>query len=69
LRDGPFRQLDGSWHFTALAPTACKVVFDLRYDFAGPVLERLIGPVFDHIATSFIDAFVKRADDMYEPRS
>jgi len=69
LRDGPFRQLDGSWHFQSLAPTACKVVFDLRYDFAGPVLERLIGPVFDHIATTFIDAFVKRADDMHKQRS
>ena len=41
----------------------------LRYEFAGPVLERFIGPVFDHIATTFIDAFVKRADDLYQPRS
>ncbi len=46
LRDGPFRQLDGTWHFQSLAPTACKVVFDLRYEFAGPLLERLIGSVF-----------------------
>ncbi|HWZ71578.1 MAG TPA: type II toxin-antitoxin system RatA family toxin [Casimicrobiaceae bacterium] len=69
LRDGPFRRLDGIWHFQPLAPTACKVVFDLRYEFAGPVLERLIGPVFDHIATTFIDAFVKRADDVHKQRS
>jgi ribosome-associated toxin RatA of RatAB toxin-antitoxin module len=69
LRDGPFRQLDGTWHFRPLAPTASKVVFDLRYAFAGPVLERLIGPVFDHIATTFIDAFVKRADDVHKQRS
>jgi len=62
-------QLDGTWHFQSLAPTACKVVFDLRYEFAGPLLERLIGPVFNHIATTFIDAFVKRADDMHKPRS
>ena len=69
LRDGPFRQLDGTWHFQSLAPAACKVVFDLRYEFAGPVLERLIGPVFDHIATTFIDAFVKRADDVGKRQS
>jgi ribosome-associated toxin RatA of RatAB toxin-antitoxin module len=29
----------------------------------------LIGPVFNHIATTFIDAFVKRADDLPKPRS
>ena len=69
LRDGPFRQLDGTWHFQSLAPTGSKVVLDLRYEFAGPVLERLIGPVFDHIATTFIDAFVKRADDVHKQRS
>jgi ribosome-associated toxin RatA of RatAB toxin-antitoxin module len=69
LRDGPFHRLDGTWHFRSLAPAACKVEFDLRYEFAGPVLERLIGPVFNHIATTFIDAFVKRADDLHQPRS
>jgi ribosome-associated toxin RatA of RatAB toxin-antitoxin module len=68
LRDGPFRQLDGTWRFRALAAAACKVEFDLRYEFAAPVLEGLIGPVFDHIATTFIDAFVKRADDLHKQR-
>jgi ribosome-associated toxin RatA of RatAB toxin-antitoxin module len=64
LRDGPFRELDGSWRFRSLEPDACKVEFNLRYDFASRVLEALIGPVFSHIATTFIDAFVKRADDL-----
>jgi ribosome-associated toxin RatA of RatAB toxin-antitoxin module len=69
LRDGPFRKLDGTWRFRPLSPNACKVEFDLRYEFAGPVLEHLIGPVFDHIATTFIDAFVKRADALHKRRS
>jgi ribosome-associated toxin RatA of RatAB toxin-antitoxin module len=68
LRDGPFRQLDGTWRFRALAPAACKVEFDLAYEFAAPVLEGLIGPVFNYIATTFIDAFVKRADDLHKQR-
>jgi ribosome-associated toxin RatA of RatAB toxin-antitoxin module len=63
LQDGPFRALDGAWRFRSLKPEACKVEFHLRYDFASRVLEGLIGPVFNHIATTFIDAFVKRADD------
>jgi ribosome-associated toxin RatA of RatAB toxin-antitoxin module len=64
LRDGPFRQLDGTWRFRPLAPAACKVEFHLRYEFAAKVLEGLIEPVFNHIAATFIDAFVKRADDL-----
>jgi ribosome-associated toxin RatA of RatAB toxin-antitoxin module len=67
LRDGPFRELDGTWNFRPLAPAACKVEFHLAYEFAAPVLEGLIGPVFSHIATTFIDAFVKRADALYKP--
>ena len=69
LRDGPFRDSTAPGISDSLAPAACKVEFDLRYDFASRVLERLIGPVFDHIATTFIDAFVKRADNVYKQRS
>ena len=47
LRDGPFRRLDGIWQFRALSDSACKVEFELNYEFATPVLEGLIGPVFD----------------------
>ena len=65
LRDGPFRRLDGTWSFRPLAADACKVEFALSYEFAGPALERLIGPVFNHIADSFIDAFVRRAETVY----
>jgi ribosome-associated toxin RatA of RatAB toxin-antitoxin module len=65
LRDGPFRRLDGIWQFRALSESACKVEFELNYEFATGVLEKLIGPVFGRIADSFIDAFVKRAAAVY----
>jgi ribosome-associated toxin RatA of RatAB toxin-antitoxin module len=65
LRDGPFRRLDGTWRFRSLAPDGCKVELELHYEFATPVLARLIGPVFSHIANSFIDAFVRRAETVY----
>jgi ribosome-associated toxin RatA of RatAB toxin-antitoxin module len=61
LRDGPFRRLDGVWQFRGLTESACKVEFDLNYEFATGMLEKLIGPVFGRIADNFIDAFVKRA--------
>ena len=61
LKDGPFRHLHGEWRFRALKPDACKVEFELAYEFATPVLEALLGPVFNHIANTFVEAFVKRA--------
>jgi ribosome-associated toxin RatA of RatAB toxin-antitoxin module len=65
LKSGPFRHLHGEWRFKALRPDACKVSFDLAYEFASGVLDKVIGPVFTHIANTFIDAFVKRAEAVY----
>ncbi|MDP3834058.1 MAG: ubiquinone-binding protein, partial [Hydrogenophaga sp.] len=33
--------------------------------FASSALAALVGPVFDKIAGSLVDAFVKRADQVY----
>jgi ribosome-associated toxin RatA of RatAB toxin-antitoxin module len=65
LKDGPFKHLDGSWRFTALRENACKIEFSLNYEFANGFLEKLIAPVFNHIATTFVDGFVARADKIY----
>ena len=69
LRDGPFRHLHGEWRFVPLAPDACKVELALAYEFATHLLERAVGPVFGHIANTFIDAFVRRAEAVYPGRS
>jgi len=65
LREGPFRHLDGTWLFTPLGDTACKVEFNLHYQFANRLLEKALGPVFNHIANTFVDSFVKRAEQVY----
>ena len=67
LVDGPFSQLDGLWTFTPLGEgqRACKVDFTLRYSFANRALAALVGPVFDKIAGSLVEAFVKRASQVY----
>ena len=59
---GPFSKLDGAWLFTPLADDACKVVLTLDYDFSNFLLRKLVGPVFQQIATTMVDSFVKRAD-------
>ena len=65
LRDGPFRHLEGVWKFIALGDDACKIEFRLSYEFSNGFLEKLIAPVFSHIANTFVDAFVERADNIY----
>jgi ribosome-associated toxin RatA of RatAB toxin-antitoxin module len=65
LVEGPFRQLNGQWRFKALRSDACKVEFELNYEFSSRVLEQLIGPVFNMIANSFVDSFCKRAETVY----
>jgi ribosome-associated toxin RatA of RatAB toxin-antitoxin module len=65
LLEGPFKHLDGTWTFKPLRPDACKIEFDLHYEFSSKVLESIIGPVFNMIANSFVDAFSKRAEAVY----
>ena len=77
LVDGPFSHLEGTWRFTPLstpgaaadaAPEACKVEFSLDYAFSNRALALVVSPVFDRIATTFVDAFVKRAEQVHGPR-
>ena len=78
LVDGPFSLLDGFWRFVPLplpaspgaaaAASACKIEFELRYAFSNGVLEAAISPVFDRIANTFVDSFVRRAEQVYGPR-
>jgi ribosome-associated toxin RatA of RatAB toxin-antitoxin module len=65
LIEGPFKHLDGTWSFKPLRADACKIEFDLHYEFSSRVLEQIIGPVFSMIANSFVDSFCKRAEAVY----
>ena len=65
LVDGPFSSLIGHWEFQPLAEDACKVLFTMEYAFSNRALEMVVGPVFNRIATSFIDSFTKRAQAKY----
>ncbi len=68
LVKGPFSKLDGQWNFHPLgdgSQRACKVELLLNYGFDNATLGKLVGPVFDKIAASLVDAFVKRAQQVY----
>ncbi len=68
LVKGPFSRLDGDWHFHGVgdgSQRASRVELQLNYGFDSAPLAALIGPVFDRIAGSMVDAFVKRAEQVY----
>ncbi len=65
LLDGPFRTLTGGWVFTALAENACKVELELDFEFRGGLIDKAFGAVFSQIANTLVDAFCKRADEVY----
>lgn len=73
LVDGPFSRLDGIWIFRALGrpgseEQACKIEFEMRYAFANRPLELVVSPVFDKVANTFVESFVRRAEAVYGPR-
>lgn len=65
LVEGPFKTLNGEWLFTPLDEQACKIDFQLHYEFSSILLEKLVGPVFGYIAGTMVDAFLKRAEQLH----
>ncbi len=65
LIDGPFKHLQGFWRFDALDENGCKISLDLEFEFSNKLMSIAFGPVFSQIANSMVDAFCKRAFDIY----
>lgn len=65
LVSGPFRHLKGRWTFTTLNIQACKVSLELDFEFTGNAIDKLFQPIFNHIANSLVEAFCKRAVEIY----
>lgn len=65
LVKGPFQKLDGQWIFTALDDKTCRVELHMSYEFSHFFMEKLIGPVFDIVTSSLVDAFCERARKVY----
>lgn len=68
LIKGPFSKLDGTWDFTPVGDASqrsCRTELRLNYGFDNAMLAALVGPIFDKIAASMVDAFVKRANQVY----
>ncbi|RUO80507.1 ubiquinone-binding protein [Idiomarina tyrosinivorans] len=65
LVDGPFKSLGGGWQFVALGDEGCKIVFKLEFEFASKLLGMAFGKIFNEITAKMVEAFVKRANQVY----
>jgi ribosome-associated toxin RatA of RatAB toxin-antitoxin module len=65
LVNGPFKQLNGLWTFTAIGTSGTKIVLDMKFEFANPVASMLFGRAFEQSVGELIDAFVGRAKQAY----
>jgi ribosome-associated toxin RatA of RatAB toxin-antitoxin module len=61
LEQGPFRRFEGQWKLTPLGPLGCRVEFRLEWEFDNSLLSHAAGPLFAHVASTLVDAFVERA--------
>ena len=66
LVNGPLKHMEGIWQFLPLNDHACNVVLEMEFEFAGGLLDRLFQPIFQHIANTLVDAFCKRAVELYQ---
>lgn len=72
LVDGPFKHLEGFWLFhpsetntNINTKQGCCIQFELEFEFSTRLLSMAFSPVFNQVANTLVDAFVKRADCLY----
>lgn len=66
LVDGPFKQLRGGWRFIPISDDACKIQFELEFEFASRLLGMAFGKIFSEVTTRMVDAFAQRAKQVYQ---
>lgn len=65
LVDGPFRHLQGRWVFTQLDDAGSKVELNLSFEFASSMIDALLGRFFENTCNTLIEAFNRRANELY----
>jgi coenzyme Q-binding protein COQ10 len=62
--NGPFRYLKNQWTFTP-DPRGCRVDFYVDFEFRSRLLQAAIGVVFNEAVRLMVNAFLKRAREVY----
>lgn len=67
LVEGPFKTLSGFWTFTPLGDDGCKVQLKMNFEFDSRLISFTFGKLFGAAADRLVDAFCKRASELYGP--
>ncbi len=66
LVDGPFSHLEGLWQFKPIGDNeGTRIQLDMDFEISNRLLAMALGPVFTQISGSLVDAFCKRAQEIY----
>jgi coenzyme Q-binding protein COQ10 len=63
--DGPFRYLNNHWQFIELEDGTTEIDFFVDFEFKSPLLQRIIGVVFNEAMRRVVRAFEQRAETLY----
>jgi coenzyme Q-binding protein COQ10 len=63
--DGPFRHLHNQWIFRPTEDGGTDIFFLIEFEFRSRLLEGLMGKMFGEAVTVMVNAFEKRARELY----
>ena len=67
LIDGPFKHLEGYWSFET-SPRGSRINLNLEFEFSTRLLALAFSPIFEKVANTLVQAFSKRAKQVYGDR-
>ena len=65
LAEGPFRSLAGTWTFTALGDSGCKIALALDFEYSGRLMAPVMRVGFEKLADRMVDEFCREAVRVY----
>lgn len=66
--EGPFEHLKAHWQFDALQEKACKVTFSMEFAVGQRFVQLAVGAAVQQGANETVEAFRKRAEQIYGKR-
>jgi ribosome-associated toxin RatA of RatAB toxin-antitoxin module len=61
LVQGPFHSLSGTWSFTPLGASGCKVALALDFEYTGRLMAPIMRAGFEKVADRMVDDFCQEA--------
>jgi ribosome-associated toxin RatA of RatAB toxin-antitoxin module len=65
LVDGPFDHLEGRWDFTPIQSAGTRADLQVRFATHGVIGALALGPAFEGICNHLVDAFARRARQVF----